>query len=189
MEMTMETGPMASMGVAGCARLRVPLSAISPRHHPIEKASFGRRRARSAARLAGGFACAGFLFIAGCAAPFGVRRASPEEVHRSLTANELSTGELSNVTQVMLRRQNLSEAFQNNPAATLLVIRTSLLTGGLPHEDLYALAELSFHYAERGGGSRTILPPRSMPTRISFPRTRIPSTRGSATPRTSTIER
>jgi len=152
MEMILETGPVASIGVAGCARLRVPLRANSPRQHPIEKAPFGQMRSRSAAGMAKGFVYAGCLLIAGCAAPFGVRYASPKEVHRSLTANELSTGELSNVTQVMLRRQNKTEAFQNDPAATLLVLRATLLTGGLPHEDLFSLAELSFHYAERGGG-------------------------------------
>ena len=102
--------------------------------------------------MARGIVYAGCLLLAACAAPFGVRYSSPEAVHRSLTANELSTGELSNVTQVMLRRQNLTEAFHEDPAATLLVVRKAMLTGALPHEDLYSLAELSFHYANRGGG-------------------------------------
>jgi hypothetical protein len=138
--------------VFGSVLLGMFLRSTLSRRSQIEKGFLGRMRSRSAANMAKGFVYAACLLIVGCAAPFGVRYASPEAVHRSLTANELSTGELSNVTQITLRRLNLTEGFQSNPAATLLVIRTAMLTGALPHEDLFALAELSFHYAEHGGG-------------------------------------
>ena len=109
-------------------------------------------RSSNAAKLARGFGCVGWLLVAGCASPYGVRHASPQAVHRSLTGNVLSTGRLSNFTEVMLRRQNLTEAFQRDPARTLLDIRTAMRKGDLPHEDLFSLAELSFFYAEHGGG-------------------------------------
>jgi pimeloyl-ACP methyl ester carboxylesterase len=95
---------------------------------------------------------AGCLIAAGCAAPYGVRRSSPEAVHRSLTANVLSTGELSNFSQITLRRQNLTVAFEEDPEGTLRVLHASLRTGALTNDDLFALAELSFQHAQRGGG-------------------------------------
>jgi pimeloyl-ACP methyl ester carboxylesterase len=92
------------------------------------------------------------VLAAGCAAPFGVRHASPEAVHRSLTANVLTTGELSNSSQIILRRENLVEAFDDDPETTLRTLRTRLQAGALANDDLFTLAELSFHHAERGGG-------------------------------------
>jgi pimeloyl-ACP methyl ester carboxylesterase len=95
---------------------------------------------------------AGCVLAAGCAAPFGVRRASPEVVHRTLTANVVSTGELSNTTEIVLRRQSLTDLYAFDPATTLGILRTRLLAGDLPADNLYALAELSFHCAANGGG-------------------------------------
>ena len=43
------------------------------------------------------------LLAAGCATPIGVERADPQSVHRELTGNVLSTGELSDFTQNVLR--------------------------------------------------------------------------------------
>ena len=89
---------------------------------------------------------------AGCAAPFGIRRASPQAVHRTLTDNVVSTGELSNNTEIVLRRQDLVELYAFDPATTVGILRTRLQAGDLPADDLYALAELSFHHAAHGGG-------------------------------------
>lgn len=95
---------------------------------------------------------AAVLLAAGCAAPFGVRRTSPQVVHRTLTANAVSTGEISNTTEIVLRRQNLIELYAFDPATTLGILRTRLQAGDFPADDLYALAELSFHHAANGGG-------------------------------------
>lgn len=92
------------------------------------------------------------VLVAGCAAPFGVRHASPEAVHRALTSNVLSTGELSNSTQTMLRRQNLVESFDAHPEETLRIVRRRLQTGEANADDLFSVAELSFFHAERQGG-------------------------------------
>jgi len=92
------------------------------------------------------------ILVAGCAAPFGVRRASPEAVHRSLTANVLSSGDLSNFSEIALHRHNLTEAYRDDPQATLQQIHQALREGRLGDDNLFVLAELSFHYAEHGGG-------------------------------------
>ncbi len=103
------------------------------------------RRAASALLIGG-------LLLAGCAAPFGVRPASPEEVHRSLTANVLSTGDLSNFSRIMLHRRNLTDPFEDQPTDVLRRLHAELRAGTLSDEDLFSLAELSFHYAARKGG-------------------------------------
>jgi pimeloyl-ACP methyl ester carboxylesterase len=81
-----------------------------------------------------------------------VRHASPEKVHRALTANVLSTGDLSNFSSIALHRQNLTEAFDDDPEGTLRLLHEELRAGRLSVDDLYVLAELSFHHAAREGG-------------------------------------
>ncbi len=105
----------------------------------------------SALRPASGVLAA-CLLIAGCSAPFGVRRASPEAVHRALTGNVLTTGDLSGVSTIALHRRNLTEAFRSDPEAALRHLHDELRAGRLSVDDLFVLAELSFHHAERGGG-------------------------------------
>jgi pimeloyl-ACP methyl ester carboxylesterase len=97
------------------------------------------------------------VLVAGCAAPFGVRHASPQAVHRSLTSSVLTTGELSNASQIVLRRQNLIEYFDAHPAETLRTLRGRLQAGTLTADDLFALAELSFFHGERQGGKPHLL--------------------------------
>ncbi|MGH7788397.1 MAG: hypothetical protein ACRERC_16125 [Candidatus Binatia bacterium] len=92
------------------------------------------------------------LLATGCAAPFGVRRASPQVMHRTLTDNVLSDGKLSNTTEIMLRRQNLIELYDSDPAAALGILRSRLQAGDLPAADLYAMSELAFHCAADRGG-------------------------------------
>jgi pimeloyl-ACP methyl ester carboxylesterase len=105
----------------------------------------------------GGGGLAAFILVAGCAAPFGVRHASPDAVHRSLTANVLSTGDLSNFSQIALHRRNLTEAFHDDPGGTLRILHGELREGRLSNDDLFALAELSFYHADRGGGKQHFL--------------------------------
>lgn len=92
------------------------------------------------------------VLAAGCGAPFGVEPSSPEEVHRSLNANVLSTGELSNPSQVALHRRNLTEAFEEDPEGTLAALHRQLREGKLGSDSLFILSELSFLHALDGGG-------------------------------------
>ena len=55
----------------------------------------------------------------GCVTPIGVRRASPDEVYRGLTANILSSQTLSPPTQQFLYRLDLMDSFKREPEATL----------------------------------------------------------------------
>ncbi len=91
------------------------------------------------------------VLAAGCATPIGVKRISPQEANRSLTANVLTTGKPGASAQEFLYRLDLTEKFREDPAGTI-----NELHAGLGHADesdrLFALAELSFDYAEHGGG-------------------------------------
>ena len=90
------------------------------------------------------------LLAAGCATPIGVKRISPQDANRALTANVLTTGEPGATAQEFLYRLNLSDKYREDPASTI-----AELHAGLGHVDesnrLFALAELSFDYAEHGG--------------------------------------
>jgi len=92
------------------------------------------------------------FLVTGCAAPFGARPASPQELRRSLNANVLSTGEISTFSEILLRRHNLTDVFDSDPEAALRTFHAQMRAGMLPSDGLFALAELSFHHAERDGG-------------------------------------
>jgi pimeloyl-ACP methyl ester carboxylesterase len=109
--------------------------------HP-SSASGGRSTALAAGLVLG--------LLAGCATPIGVKRIRPEEANRQLTASVLTTGSPGAPAQEFLYRLNLSEKYREDPANTI-----SALHAGLGQVDesnrLFALAELSFDYAEHGG--------------------------------------
>lgn len=104
------------------------------------------------ARLLAFALSAGVAMLAtGCATPVGVKRISPQDANRSLTANVLTTGKPGAPAQEFLYRLDLTEKYREDPAGTI-----NELHAGLGRADesrrLFALAELSFDYAERGGG-------------------------------------
>ncbi len=80
-----------------------------------------------------------------CASPTGIRRVDGREVHRTLTANVLSTGEPSVPTRNVLQRMGLRELFERDPAAAIDAIHGSELRPGR----VFALAELSFWLGEK----------------------------------------
>jgi hypothetical protein len=88
--------------------------------------------------------------LPGCATPIGVVRGSTQEMHYALTANVLSAGEPSSWSRQVLHRTNLSERFEDAPAATLDTLHKTLgqLSEDVLQDRLFALAELSFLYAE-----------------------------------------
>lgn len=95
------------------------------------------------------FALALGIIVNGCAPLVGVTRLSSRDVHRSLTSNALSSGDLSEATQVVLRRHNLTEQFDKAPAAALAKLHADVVSTGAGNEDLFALTELSFFHAAR----------------------------------------
>jgi pimeloyl-ACP methyl ester carboxylesterase len=92
------------------------------------------------------------LLAAGCATPIGVAPADPQSVHRKLTGNVLSTGELSQFTQNVLRLGGIAELAEADPKAALATLHDTVPTGVGGPSALFAYAELAFKYASQGGG-------------------------------------
>jgi pimeloyl-ACP methyl ester carboxylesterase len=91
------------------------------------------------------------VLATGCAPLVGVKHLSARDVGRSYTSNVLSTDDLSDSTRIAVRRHNLIDQFDNQPEVALAQLHISVLTEGAADADLFALAELSFFYAERSG--------------------------------------
>jgi pimeloyl-ACP methyl ester carboxylesterase len=91
------------------------------------------------------------LLAAGCMTPIGVKRISPQDANRALTANVLTTGKPGAPAQEFLYRLNLTEQYREDPANTIAGLHAGLGQADEPNR-LFALAELSFYYAEHGGG-------------------------------------
>jgi triacylglycerol esterase/lipase EstA (alpha/beta hydrolase family) len=88
------------------------------------------------------------LLIGGCASPIGVKRVSPQEANRSLAATILTTGSPDPSARQFLYRLNLSERYVTDPVGTIAVLYSGLGQADEP-DRLFALAELSFDYAQR----------------------------------------
>jgi pimeloyl-ACP methyl ester carboxylesterase len=88
--------------------------------------------------------CALTVVCAACASPVGIRIAKPIQVQRYLTRNALTTDTPSDFSLNQLRRYDLREAFNDDPAEALAQLHTIAAAQGFPSETLFALAELSF---------------------------------------------
>jgi pimeloyl-ACP methyl ester carboxylesterase len=110
------------------------------------RASRGSGRALAATGLA---VCLASGLAAGCASPVKVAPENPNQVQRELTANVLTTGELSPRTLQLVDRLALRDDFAKRPAETLVRLHQRLAsdTDDLPL--LAALAELSFYQGNR----------------------------------------
>jgi pimeloyl-ACP methyl ester carboxylesterase len=103
----------------------------------------------TAQRAAGLLAAAALCFNLACATPVGVERVDPRRVHRTLTSNVLSTGELSNPTLNVLHRRGLTERFHSEPEQVLADLHAAVAADRGGRDDVFALAELSFQHASR----------------------------------------
>jgi triacylglycerol esterase/lipase EstA (alpha/beta hydrolase family) len=90
------------------------------------------------------------LALGGCATPVGVRQLDPKQVQRNLTANILSSDELSSSTKQILNRANLADRFRSDPPGVLAELHKGLPTA-TEADRLYALAEMSYAYASEKG--------------------------------------
>src|SRR5262245_66139357 len=63
------------------------------------------------------------LLTAGCETPVGVERLEPSPAQRRLTANVLTTDELSPQARNVLRRWVLSERYEEDPAGAIAALR------------------------------------------------------------------
>jgi len=91
------------------------------------------------------------LWTAGCSTPVGIKRVGTEEAHQLLTASALSAGTPSQYSLQVLSRNDLLAQFEDDPAAALAALHARLLSttdDNQMNNRLFALAELSFLYAE-----------------------------------------
>jgi pimeloyl-ACP methyl ester carboxylesterase len=91
------------------------------------------------------------LLAAGCSTPIGVTRGSTQEVYHALTANVLSVGEPSSWSKQVLQRNNLTQQFDDDPAATLAELHRRQKEVRFTSDRMFALAELSFFHAAQSG--------------------------------------
>ena len=88
--------------------------------------------------------------VAGCATPIGVNYVDRRVAYQSLTANAISAEKPSSFSARELMNRNLYQRFEEDPAKALAELHASLASEG--DEDLiFALAELSFFYAQNSG--------------------------------------
>ncbi|MBI3797372.1 MAG: alpha/beta fold hydrolase [Deltaproteobacteria bacterium] len=87
------------------------------------------------------------LMTSACALPVTVKRANPEAVQRRLTGDVLTTGEPSLVSENTLRRNLLTQRFEDAPEQALADLHADAIRDNNPN-DLFALAELSFYHAK-----------------------------------------
>jgi hypothetical protein len=112
----------------------------------VERSKIILRRLRSCALVVSCIA----LIASGCATPIGVNYVDRSVAYRSLTANVLSADKPSSFSARELMNRNLYQRFEEDPATALAELHASLASEG--DEDLlFALAELSFFYAEQSG--------------------------------------
>jgi pimeloyl-ACP methyl ester carboxylesterase len=90
------------------------------------------------------------FLAAGCGTPVGISRVSPQAAYRLQTESVLSTGQPSDASRIVLRRNGLLDRFNKEPAAVLAELHRGLGPAG-DEERLFALAELSLLEGERTG--------------------------------------
>jgi hypothetical protein len=123
------------------------------------------------------------LAVGGCAKPVSVVRVDPAVVHQDLSRNVLATGEPSSASQHFLTRADLTARYAKHPAETLAKMHADLPPRG-DEDRIFALSELSFLYALRGGGDEYfraaaiyayafLFPDRGAPPPALDPRTRL----------------
>src|SRR5262245_53249432 len=91
---------------------------------------------RKPARHTGSVLCCiiGLLLSAGCETPVGVERLDASTAQRRLTANVLTTDELSPQACNVLRRWVLSERYDDDPAGAIAALH-AIATDGRGGED------------------------------------------------------
>jgi hypothetical protein len=72
-------------------------------------------------------------------------------VQRELTSDAISTGDISEPTQIVLHRQDLTERFEDDPEGAIASLHRTVTAGKPDPDALFALSELAFHHAEDTG--------------------------------------
>jgi hypothetical protein len=97
-----------------------------------------------------GSICGLVLIAWGCATPIGVDYVDRSVAYQSLTANALSAEQPSSFSARELVNLNLYQRFDEDPAGALAEMHAGLAPTG-DEDRIFALAELSFFYANNSG--------------------------------------
>src|SRR6266446_1893670 len=89
------------------------------------------------------------LLTAGCETPVGVERLDASTAQRQLTANVLSTDELSPQARNVLRRWVLSERYDDDPAAAIAALHGITADGRGDQDEVITLAEMAYLHGEK----------------------------------------
>jgi pimeloyl-ACP methyl ester carboxylesterase len=102
-----------------------------------------------ARHIAYGLCCLTWLLLtAGCQTPVGVEHVDAGTANRQLTANVLTTDELSPSARNVLRRWVLSERYDDDPAGAIAALHTIATDGSGDKDEVITLAEMAYLYAE-----------------------------------------
>jgi pimeloyl-ACP methyl ester carboxylesterase len=110
------------------------------------------RDRRRATRLARAVAVIALVIATGCTPPIAVKRLAPRDAQLALTASVLATGEPSDFSRIVLRRYDLLERYEHTPHEALAALHTAAFASTPTPDELFALAELSYGYAEKCAG-------------------------------------
>jgi pimeloyl-ACP methyl ester carboxylesterase len=86
--------------------------------------------------------------VLACGTPVGVKRMDPTMVQRQLQRSILTSDMLSATTRNVLFQHDLVERWDDDPAGTIAALHEVVARGDARRNDVFALAELSFAYAE-----------------------------------------
>jgi len=89
------------------------------------------------------------VLASACAAPLRVERVRPSDFYRGQVSNALSSGDVSELTRIALRRHDLLDRYHDEPDQAIAVLRDSVVQGVGGRDELFALAELSLYRASR----------------------------------------
>jgi pimeloyl-ACP methyl ester carboxylesterase len=89
------------------------------------------------------------VLLGGCATPIQVERVNPRDVQRELTSNVISTGQISPQTRIVLQQRDLWQTYRKDPETAITVLHRAVVAGDTNPDVIFALAEMSFRYAER----------------------------------------
>jgi hypothetical protein len=90
--------------------------------------------------------------LSACAAPVGVKRVDPTTVQRNLTASAVSASRPTTFSRNILHEQDLFERFEDEPEVALAQLHDIAVSQRRrTWRELFALAELSFLYADESG--------------------------------------
>jgi pimeloyl-ACP methyl ester carboxylesterase len=101
--------------------------------------------------------CVWIILGTGCSNPIAATRVAPREAYRRSLGSALSHDVLTSDTRLVLRRYNLEQEFEAEPAVALRYLHDQCCVDDR-HDILYALAELSYFHAEHLQRTRDIKP-------------------------------